>query len=96
MVVTDTKFHFRMLSIMSLFLGFDIIMAHSAVSRVLQTGPTMLIVFGFEYVLLTAYMAKIFAKYVLHTIDINRTTPWEEKSIYFFYVDLIMGGTLLT
>jgi E3 ubiquitin-protein ligase synoviolin len=31
-----------------------------------------------------------FAKYILHTIDLNRQTPWEEKSMYFFYVDLVL------
>ena len=91
MVETEYKFHVSMLSIMGLFFAVDIAMAYSAIMTVIKTGPTMLIVFGFEYVLLTSYMLITFAKYLLHTIDINRATPWEEKSIYFFYVDLMMG-----
>ena len=91
MLETDTKFHFRMLSIMGLFFTLDVLMTYTAISTVLRTGPTMLIVFGFEYAILTSFMIITFTKYVLHTVDINRTTPWEEKSIYFFYVDLTMG-----
>ncbi len=31
-------------------------------------------------------------KYALHTIDLRRETPWEEKSQYIFYIELLSGG----
>jgi hypothetical protein len=47
---TDTSigFHFRMTSIMAVFLVVDISMFISAVNYTLSMGATMLIVFGFE------------------------------------------------
>ncbi|KAJ3309858.1 E3 ubiquitin-protein ligase hrd1 [Boothiomyces sp. JEL0838] len=43
-----------------------------------------------EYALLASIMLGNAAKYVLHTIDLNSEAPWEEKSIYFFYIDLLL------
>lgn len=31
-----------------------------------------------------------FLKYVLHTIDLRSTESWEDKSMYIFYLDLVM------
>ena len=41
-------------------------------------------------ILLASNMGAI-CKYVLHTIDAQRTNPWEQKSTYMFYVDLLVG-----
>ena len=30
-------------------------------------------------------------KYVLHTIDLQSENPWENKTIYLRYVDIIVG-----
>ena len=30
-------------------------------------------------------------KYVLHTIDLNRTNPWENKTVYLLYTELVTG-----
>ncbi|KAI8898578.1 hypothetical protein BC833DRAFT_589399 [Globomyces pollinis-pini] len=83
-------FHLRMTSIMALFFMVDIGMLVSAYNNTIETGPTMLIVFGFEYAILASVMIASFAKYVMNTIEINRETPWEERTLYFLYVDLFL------
>jgi hypothetical protein len=30
-------------------------------------------------------------KYVLHTIDLRDQNPWENKSMYIFYLELAVG-----
>ena len=83
-------FHLKMSSIIFLFLMLDVGMLVSAVNHTLIMGPTMLIIFGFEYILLTSTMLAIIAKYILQTIDSRRATPWEDKTTYFSYVDLAL------
>ncbi|KAJ3329005.1 E3 ubiquitin-protein ligase synoviolin, partial [Kappamyces sp. JEL0680] len=60
---TSWPFHARMLSIMAMFFITDVSILISAINTSLEIGPTMLIVFGFEYALLTSNMLTIFAKY---------------------------------
>ncbi len=86
----STPFHIKMSSIIFIFLLVDIGMLVSAINHTLLMGPTMLIIFGFEYVLLTSTMLAIIAKYILQTIESRRVTPWEEKTTYFSYVDLAL------
>ncbi|KAJ3268676.1 E3 ubiquitin-protein ligase hrd1 [Terramyces sp. JEL0728] len=86
----STWFHLRMGSIMLIFFALDVTFLASAINSTFSVGPSMLIVFGFEYALLASIMLGTAAKYVLHTIDLNGEAPWEEKSIYFFYIDLLL------
>ncbi|KAH9244589.1 hypothetical protein BASA81_017996 [Batrachochytrium salamandrivorans] len=60
----------------------------SRVSSIITHGPTMMILFAFEYSIMLVVICSIFTKYILHSIDLQNETPWEEKSIYFFYVEL--------
>lgn len=84
-------FHIKMGSVMALFLTLDVSMLISAVNHTLVLGPTMLIVFGFEYALLTSALIGTFCKYCLQTIESRRGgSPWEEKTTYFAYVDLAL------
>lgn len=85
------KYHAKLLSIMALFLLIDAILIASAINHTLAVGPTMLIIFGFEYVLLASNILASFTKYCLQTIEMRRNTPWEDKSTYFSYVDLLLG-----
>ncbi|KAH6563561.1 hypothetical protein BASA60_010679 [Batrachochytrium salamandrivorans] len=36
-------------------------------------------------------ICSIFTKYIIHSIDLQSGTPWEEKFIYFFYVELTVA-----
>lgn len=35
-----------------------------------------------------------FLHYLLHTIDLRSEDPWENKTIYMRYVDIVIGGSL--
>ncbi|KAH6564096.1 hypothetical protein BASA60_010456 [Batrachochytrium salamandrivorans] len=82
------SFHIRTIAAMSLLLLVDISFIGYAVSSIITHGPTMMILFAFEYSIMLVVICSIFTKYILHSIDLQNETPWEEKSIYFFYVEL--------
>ena len=69
------QFHLKMISIMILFLIVDVAMLWSAIQTILLVGPSMLIVFGFEYALLIGNMLTLFAKYVWYCISIRFYNP---------------------
>ncbi|KAJ3092439.1 Dynein heavy chain 3, axonemal [Quaeritorhiza haematococci] len=84
------SFHLRMVSVMTLLLSSDLGMLAYAIDYTVKKGPSMMIIFGFEYTILVSLIVSTFIKYILHTIDLRRNTPWEDKSMYIFYLDLIV------
>ena len=56
--------------------------------------------YAFQYSILMASLMNSKAKYILSTIEFHRASsrggenapPWEDKSMYIFYVDLITGA----
>ncbi|KAI8906363.1 hypothetical protein EDD86DRAFT_60024 [Gorgonomyces haynaldii] len=78
------KINFAILS----FLVFDVSFFAYAVMQTLDVGPSLLIYFGFEYAMLSLSLMVSFVKYTLHLTDLQREHPWEDKSMYLFYVDL--------
>ncbi|TPX33516.1 hypothetical protein SmJEL517_g03596 [Synchytrium microbalum] len=83
-------FHIRIVSINLIMLLVDSCMLAYSVSYTLWKGPSMMIIFGFEYTILLSLVISTTAKYVLHTIDLRNENPWEDKSMYIFYVDLVI------
>ncbi|KAJ3273598.1 E3 ubiquitin-protein ligase synoviolin, partial [Borealophlyctis nickersoniae] len=83
------KFHLRMASVMSLLAFVDMCMLAYSINYTITRGGSMMIVFGFEYTILLVLIMTTSAKYIFHTIDLRSETPWENKSMYIFYLDLI-------
>jgi len=54
-------------------------------------GASVQLVFGFEYAILATIIVNIGIKYVLHTLDLNSETPWENKAVFLLYTELVMG-----
>ncbi|KAL5033626.1 E3 ubiquitin-protein ligase hrd1, variant 2 [Batrachochytrium dendrobatidis] len=81
-------FHIRTLSAMGFLLLVDVAFLGYAVNSVVAHGPTMMILFAFEYSIRLIVLISICAKYILHNIDLRSEAPWEDKSIYFCYVEL--------
>ena len=54
-------------------------------------GASVQLVFGFEYAILLTVVGMIAVKYVLHTVDLQRENPWENKSVYLLYTELFLG-----
>lgn len=44
-----------------------------------------------QYLILIATVWTLSAKYLINCIDMRSEAPWEEKSIYVFYVELAAG-----
>ncbi|GAA5886011.1 hypothetical protein JCM6882_004232 [Rhodosporidiobolus microsporus] len=80
--------HARMIGLLSLLWVSDVLLLVYAVDSILFDGPTVMIMFASEYMILLANIWSTTAKYVINVIDMRREEPWEEKSIYVFYVEL--------
>ncbi|UYV64855.1 SYVN1 [Cordylochernes scorpioides] len=74
-----------------LLLGsLDSLFVSHAYHSTIQKGPTVQLVFGFEYAILWTIIFNTFLKYVLHTVDLHRENPWENKAVYLLYSELII------
>ncbi len=45
----------------------------------------------FQYAILLTMVMTVLVKYFLHTIDLQRENPWENKAVYMLYTDLVLG-----
>jgi hypothetical protein len=67
----------------------------SNVVRFVQTktllleGPSFILLFAFEYLILTCTVASTFLKYLIYVIDMRRHGRWPSKPVYSFYLNLI-------
>ncbi|KAH9519010.1 E3 ubiquitin-protein ligase synoviolin B [Bulinus truncatus] len=84
-------FHIRALSLMLLLGLLDIFFVRYAFLSTLAKGPSVQLVFGFEYEILFTIVLMTFIKYVLHSIDLQRQNPWDNKAVYLLYSELVMG-----
>ncbi|RHZ88591.1 hypothetical protein Glove_22g103 [Diversispora epigaea] len=84
-----TSFHFRMISLMEILCITDVMFVRHAVNTTLRDGPNMMVMFAFEYSILGATIVSTVFKYILNIIDMRREEPWENKSIYVFYLELV-------
>ncbi|KAG1681993.1 E3 ubiquitin-protein ligase synoviolin A [Nymphon striatum] len=69
----------------------DYCFVYHAYLSTLNKGATVQLVFGFEYAVLLTILVNIFIKYILHTIDLQSETPWENKAVYLLYSELVVG-----
>ncbi|CAG8444135.1 3736_t:CDS:2, partial [Scutellospora calospora] len=83
------SFHVRIVSLMEILCAIDIYLVYHAVDVTLKNGPNMMIMFAFEYSILGATIISTIFKYILNVIDMRREDPWENKSIYVFYLELV-------
>ncbi|KAJ2662364.1 E3 ubiquitin-protein ligase hrd1 [Coemansia sp. RSA 1200] len=79
----------RTVSLSFILASVDFIMVMCAIENTKRYGPTMLVVFGFEFALLLVRFMSTWAKLMLNTVDILRGGEWEEKQAYIFYVDFV-------
>ncbi|KAI9498754.1 hypothetical protein BDB00DRAFT_754525, partial [Zychaea mexicana] len=83
------SFHVRMVNLMALLFIVDCVLAQHAINITLTKGPNMMVMFGFEYTILICTILSTIGKYVLNVIDMRSEEPWEGKSMYVFYLDLL-------
>ncbi|CAG8556480.1 7480_t:CDS:2, partial [Cetraspora pellucida] len=83
------SFHIRIVSLMEILCAIDMYLVYHAVDVTFKHGPNMMIMFAFEYSILGATIISTLLKYILNVIDMRREDPWENKSIYVFYLELV-------
>ena len=61
-----------------------------SLSAVIHFFNTLMFYF-FQYAILLTMVVTTIMKYALHTIDLNRANPWENKTVYLLYTELVTG-----
>ncbi|XP_023245500.1 E3 ubiquitin-protein ligase synoviolin B-like isoform X2 [Copidosoma floridanum] len=84
-------FHLRIGTLLALLFSINLAMFNYAYTSTLSKGPSVQLVFGFEYALLLTVVLNINIKYILHTIDLQRDNPWDNKPVFLLYTELIIG-----
>lgn len=84
-------FHVRVGSLLALLFTINLVMFQYAFNATAIKGASVQLVFGFEYALLLTVVLNINIKYVLHTIDLQRDNPWDNKPVYLLYTELVIG-----
>lgn len=69
----------------------DLIFLTHAYQSTVTKGASVQLVFGFEYAILITIILNIAIKYSLHTIDLNSENPWDNKTVFLLYTELVMG-----
>ncbi|CAD7092939.1 unnamed protein product [Hermetia illucens] len=84
-------FHVRVASLLSVLGLLDYLMIVHAYESVALKGPTVQLVFGFEYAILITMVANTTVKYVLHAAELRADSPWENKAVFLLYTELVIG-----
>lgn len=69
----------------------DIYFVHDAYVTTLEKGPSVQLVFGFEYALLITLALNAGVKYLLHSADVHSDTFWESKAVLLLYLEFFIG-----
>ncbi|KAF9006773.1 hypothetical protein BDZ89DRAFT_1079646, partial [Hymenopellis radicata] len=97
-------FHIRMSTLFLILWTADMLMLLFAVENTLTYGVGGMVLFACEYGILLATAANTIAKYLLSVYDFRRAStrggenapPWEQKSIWTFYFELVTDFSKLT
>jgi len=82
-------FHARMISVLSLIWMTDMLLIAYATESVLLHGPSVVLMFEMEYIIMQVTCLSIICKYILNSYSHYRAQEhWEGKSTYQFYIDL--------
>ncbi|KAH9978716.1 hypothetical protein BGW80DRAFT_691172 [Lactifluus volemus] len=92
-----TLFHIRISGLFFVLWVTNVVMLAFAAESILTNGVGVIILFASEYSILMASLINSKAKYVLSAFEFHRAAsrggenapPWEDKSMWIFYVDLI-------
>lgn len=86
--VIPRLFHIRMVSMLSILWVVDTILVAVAADSILTEGPSVMIMFASEYMILLATLLGTSLKYGANAYDLRNDIPWENKSVFIFYVEL--------
>ena len=81
--------HLRVCTLAACLLALDLTMLQYSVTETLRLGPSVLLLFGFEYIILASKVVATSCKYLIFAIDTWREGRWDEKGTYVFYLELV-------
>ncbi|KAI0351005.1 hypothetical protein OH77DRAFT_1487968 [Trametes cingulata] len=90
-------FHIRINALFAVLWAIDITMFAFAVESTLANGVGGMVLFASEYAILLASSLNAMLRYALSILDLRRARtrggenapPWENKSMYIFYIELL-------
>ncbi|KZV82145.1 hypothetical protein EXIGLDRAFT_713575 [Exidia glandulosa HHB12029] len=90
-------FHVRSNALFFVLWSIDLFMLALALESILTVGMSGIVLFASEYTILLATLLNCILKYYIVVHDIRRAArlggdaapPWEDKSMYIFYVELV-------
>ncbi|KAJ3244441.1 E3 ubiquitin-protein ligase hrd1 [Chytriomyces hyalinus] len=83
-------FHVKMCGIIFILLSIDAAVLAYSIDYTTRKGPSMMLIFGFENLIMMSSVVLAGLKYIFHTIDLRSEHPWERKSMYIFYSELVI------
>ena len=81
--------HVRIVLLMGILLLTDVFFFVWQAKTLLLEGPSFLLLFAFEYVILSSTIVTTFLKYLLYVVDMRRNGRWTNKAVYTFYLNLL-------
>ncbi|KAI0656517.1 hypothetical protein C8Q70DRAFT_319875, partial [Cubamyces menziesii] len=100
----STLFHVRINALFVVLWAVDTTMFAFAVESTLNNGVGGMVLFASEYAILLASALNAMLRYALSILDLRRARtrggenapPWENKSMYIFYIELLTDFLKLT
>lgn len=92
-----TWFHVRLATVLVILTTLDFVLFLYAMEHVMFMGVSAMVLFASEFAILIAAISGTWARYGVGVMDLQRARgradapPWEEKSMYLFYIDLAVG-----
>ncbi|EMR08944.1 hypothetical protein PNEG_02724 [Pneumocystis murina B123] len=81
--------HVRIVVSIVFLLIIDILMTKFSINTVLHEKPSMMLMFAFEFAILTSTIIGAGIKYIFNLID-SYQDNWENKALYILYLELFM------
>ena len=89
-------FHMRMITVLSTLWLFDLVLILFAAESIFMEGPSVMIMFASEYMIMLAMLLGTTLKYAVNVYDLRSDIPWDNKSVFIFYIDLACDFLKLT
>ncbi|TDH71763.1 hypothetical protein CCR75_001793 [Bremia lactucae] len=87
--------HVRLVALMTILSVVDMAFVVWCSISLLDEGPSVFILFGFEFLILTITIAATILRYLLHIVDSRMDGAWTNKFTYLFYLELVSEITKL-
>nr|XP_023011989.1 E3 ubiquitin-protein ligase synoviolin B-like [Leptinotarsa decemlineata] len=89
--IISLLFHARLLTLLTLLGFLDIYFSSRAYQVTVTKGASVQLVFGFEYAILLTILVNTTIKYILHYVDLNSESPWDNKAVFLLHTELVIG-----